>query len=411
MLGIVRRDFNRYSWRSVMFLKKLCSVSAVLPLLSAMTLGMVCLTSGCSMPGPRMGTHGAGLSVPPAAAWDDAMAGETDVLAASAPTLPLPTESRQLAYRASVHLLVEDVAAAQDALMALATAAGGHLQALTAKGVTLRIPVGKFNEVLGKLSDFGQVIHREISTDDVTDRVVDMKARIDNLEILRKRLGALLTTGGTIEELLLVEKEMARVTGEIEQLKARLKHLQESVAYSILEIQLNAPAPIAVLEDAVPFAWVRSLGEDVRMVPQTVQASARRRRLGFGVELPAAFIVLQQDRDQVRALSGDGDQILVRRWKNFEGATLDFWERTARRWLAAGSLVRLTERTETRTVEQEPAVWLIGSRSLGQAQYRYVLGMTATRDHVYTFEAWGRAESLDVHRPDLVTSFRAMQAR
>ncbi len=325
------------------------------------------------------------------------------------PVLPLPADAPVPFHRALVRLSVENVTVAQDALVTLANEVGGRLKSLEKDSVTLWVPVEALKDVLGRLDGIGQVIEREVHAEALSSaQVVDAEARIDNLEQLRRRLGELLAKGTAIEELLKVEREMARVTGEIERLKARLQHLKESAAFSVLTIRLDAPDPVALLEHAVPFAWVRTLGEDVRRVSSGVSPGGRRRG-GLQVAVPDGFVVLEQEKHSLRAISGGGDQVLVRRHENFGAATMEFWELTARRWLSSGAGIKIEERTGTRSIEKRPAVWIVGSRRLGDKSYRYLLGILSTEDEVFSFEAWGLAASLDGYRPELVTEFRSMR--
>jgi hypothetical protein len=71
----------------------------------------------------------------------------------------------------------------------------------------------------------------------------------------------LLAKASSVEDALAVERELARVTGVIEQLKGKRKLLSELVAFSTISVSfqargvehLNAQPPL-------PFDWLQELG-------------------------------------------------------------------------------------------------------------------------------------------------------
>jgi hypothetical protein len=74
---------------------------------------------------------------------------------------------------------------------------------------------------------------------------VDIEARGANLRRLEARMVDLLVTRtGRLSDVLGVERELARVRGEIEQIEGRRRYLERSVAMSTLDLALHEPAPI-----------------------------------------------------------------------------------------------------------------------------------------------------------------------
>ncbi|HEX6251730.1 MAG TPA: DUF4349 domain-containing protein, partial [Gemmatimonadaceae bacterium] len=62
---------------------------------------------------------------------------------------------------------------------------------------------------------------------------------------LEERLLALLTSRtGKLEEVLAVERELARVRGEIEQIEGRLRYLRTRAAMSTLTVTVHEPEPM-----------------------------------------------------------------------------------------------------------------------------------------------------------------------
>ena len=82
-----------------------------------------------------------------------------------------------------------------------------------------------------------------------------------NAEAVRKRLTELLAGATKTEEALAVERELARVTEDIEQMKAQLKLFGELVAYSTITVRFEAPqAENLDRRFKLPFPWLEELG-------------------------------------------------------------------------------------------------------------------------------------------------------
>jgi hypothetical protein len=80
---------------------------------------------------------------------------------------------------------------------------------------------------------------------DVGEEFVDVTARVTNARRLEERLNTLLSTRtGKLDEVLRVERELARVREEIERYEGRLRYLSTRVATSTLTITVHEPAPI-----------------------------------------------------------------------------------------------------------------------------------------------------------------------
>jgi hypothetical protein len=66
----------------------------------------------------------------------------------------------------------------------------------------------------------------------VTEQVVDLDARRKNLAAVRDRLRSLLERAANVGEMVAVERELARVQGDLDALDARLKHLRATTSLS-----------------------------------------------------------------------------------------------------------------------------------------------------------------------------------
>ena len=92
----------------------------------------------------------------------------------------------------------------------------------------------------------GRVASSATESEDLTRALVDTEARLRAQTTLRDRLQQLLATrGGPLEQLLQVERELARVQGEIDAEQSNLAVMRTRVATSRLEIDYRAAGQLA----------------------------------------------------------------------------------------------------------------------------------------------------------------------
>jgi len=90
----------------------------------------------------------------------------------------------------------------------------------------------------------GDITQRSTRAEDLTRQIIDTGARLDAQKTLRGRLlGLLERRDGELGELLQIERELARVTGDIESIEAQLKTLRLRVSMSSLDISYQTKVP------------------------------------------------------------------------------------------------------------------------------------------------------------------------
>jgi hypothetical protein len=87
------------------------------------------------------------------------------------------------------------------------------------------------------------VVESSTSTQDVTEQVVDLQARLENLRAERERLRELYQRANDTEDVLAVERRLSEVQTEIERTEARLQSLERRVAYSTITVEMREPRP------------------------------------------------------------------------------------------------------------------------------------------------------------------------
>lgn len=137
---------------------------------------------------------------------------------------------------------------------------GGHVSGSTRSGkgdeasasVTFRVPANHWEAALAAARGAGDdVLDEQTETVDVTGDVVDLKARIRNLQATEAAIEAIMARAGTIKDVLEVESRLSDVRGEIEQLTAKAADLEERAAVSTLTVHVTLrPAPVIARQEA-----------------------------------------------------------------------------------------------------------------------------------------------------------------
>ena len=141
-------------------------------------------------------------------------------------------------------LRIRQLAAQVGGYIANSSMSGGRDQIRQAT-FELKIPAPKYDETVGFLSSIGKVETVNSNAQDVGEEFVDVTARVNNARRLEDRLLTLLSNRtGKLDEVLRVERELARVREEIERYEGRLRYLTSRVATSTLTITVHEPAPI-----------------------------------------------------------------------------------------------------------------------------------------------------------------------
>lgn len=123
----------------------------------------------------------------------------------------------------------------------------GYVANQTRSSIVFKVPTSRLDEALAALSEIGKVKHRDVSAVDVTSTYVDMQIRIENLRKVRDRLQELVQQGRTVEEILAVEKELARVTTELEALEGQMRLLENQVSFATVNVTFKErvlPGPL-----------------------------------------------------------------------------------------------------------------------------------------------------------------------
>nr|MBA3778372.1 DUF4349 domain-containing protein [Chloroflexota bacterium] len=131
---------------------------------------------------------------------------------------------------------------------------GGYVSATQQSGsedsqyasVTYRIPAARWDDALDSLRALGsRVVDEQTDAVEVTGQVLDLGARIENLQASERSLQAIMAQATKIPDVLEVQARLTQVRGEIEQLSTQQAHLEEQAAFGTLAVSYQVPVIVA----------------------------------------------------------------------------------------------------------------------------------------------------------------------
>ncbi len=195
---------------------------------------------------------------------EDGVGIRTRSISLSAPDVERPaSQDRRIIFNGSLMLQVADPDAAEKEARRAVETAKGWVHRIDGATFTLRVPSALFMDTVEALAKLGRVLDRKVAGTDVTEEYKDLQIRIDNAEKLRARIAALLDKAKDVKEALEVERELARVTEDLERLKGRLNAMSDAVTFSTIVVVFHRSAsvrPASAVPVRFPFRWVRELG-------------------------------------------------------------------------------------------------------------------------------------------------------
>jgi len=172
--------------------------------------------------------------------------------------LRVPTPDRMLVRRGDLSEVVEDLTPPLVRTHSLTASLGGYVASESrddrSVNVSLRVPEPKLDVALDSLSMLGMVRTRSVSSQDVTEETIDVAARIQSLTAERDQLRELLSKAAAISDVFTIERELARVQGDIDSFQHRLEHLRNTSALAELNAEFKKkrePGPVSVFFSAI----------------------------------------------------------------------------------------------------------------------------------------------------------------
>lgn len=165
-----------------------------------------------------------------------------------------PAQDRKIVKEGSITLEVEDIAETMDEVAEMADELNGYVVSSYKyeyeRGVSghiiIRVPSERFDEAFARLHQLAVAVPYETTTaKDVTEEYVDLEAQLGNLLATEAQYLALMEKAENVEEVLMVQKELSKVRGEIEQIEGRIKYLEQTSETALIEVDLEETKGLA----------------------------------------------------------------------------------------------------------------------------------------------------------------------
>ncbi|MDQ0876867.1 cbb3-type cytochrome oxidase subunit 3 [Paenibacillus sp. V4I3] len=205
--------------------------------------------------------------------------------------------NRKLIYRANLVMPVEDYSKAQTALRDLVALSGAYILQFSENAntgerggtYTIKVAANGFVSLLDGLEKMSPSLQRNVQGQDVTEEYVDLSSRLKAKQMVETRLLGFMEKASKTDELLAFSNELSKVQEAIEQIKGRIRYLDQNVSFSTIELRmyqqtgnkplLSDPHKLT-LEERIQKAWNSSLNVLVAVMQ------------GILVFLAAAFPIL-----------------------------------------------------------------------------------------------------------------------
>lgn len=207
-------------------------------------------------------------------------------------------------------------------LTRIATTAGGFISASETSAlddrprgtVTLRVPVARFEEVVGQVGKQGDVLAVNTSSQDVTGEYTDVASRLKALQAERDQIQLVLGRAENIPDILAVRDRLAVVQSEIETLQGRQKVLDDQTSLSTLTVTLHeegSPAVATVTAERSGFSklWhdaAERFTDGVRSIALGLATLGPWLLLALLLFLPCRALWRRIGQDQHRTRPADG---------------------------------------------------------------------------------------------------------
>ena len=168
-----------------------------------------------------------------------------------------------LIYEATLNLAVHEVREKMADVIEIADDVGGFLQRQDDTTVIIRVPARRFRETLERVEGVGDVLSRRVSAQDVSERFRDIRIRLRNAVEMRDRMAELLQRADTVPDSLTIQRELERLTQEIELYRGQLRALEDRIAFSTITVlfqPIRVDAEVPRERFRLPFPWLDRLG-------------------------------------------------------------------------------------------------------------------------------------------------------
>lgn len=155
--------------------------------------------------------------------------------------------NKKLIYKANLTMEVEDYGKAQSEVRNLVTLAGGYIIGFTEnmsdyeKGgdFVMKVPAAGFSPFLDKLEEIkNKGIQRSIEGQDVSEEYVDLESRLKAKQLMETQYINFMSKATKSSDLVAFANELGAIQESIEQIKGRMRYIDQNVSFSTVELRL-----------------------------------------------------------------------------------------------------------------------------------------------------------------------------
>jgi len=167
------------------------------------------------------------------------------------------TQAPMKVFRAYIEIEVRQITDEIERVKAMATELKGYVTESSIQqddegksaSIEVRIPSEKYGQALSQIESMGELLSLSEEVSDVTMEFIDNAARLKNLKQQEQSIAGLLDRQGKLSDILAIEKELARIRGDIESLEGRQNYLENQVAFSTISLTISEKAPLPAFKN------------------------------------------------------------------------------------------------------------------------------------------------------------------
>ncbi|MCY3578899.1 MAG: DUF4349 domain-containing protein [bacterium] len=186
------------------------------------------------------------------------------------PTALTPADlGRDIIYTAEISVQADDVEAASREAVAIVQGLGGIVFSQTTRtepiprtNITFKVLPADFSTALERLSGVGKLVDQRISSDDVTEIIVDLRSRIITAEASVDRLRNFLQEATDLEDVAELERELLDRETTLERLRGQLRTLENQVDLATITLSITQSPTVLPDTGILVTAWVSEDAND-----------------------------------------------------------------------------------------------------------------------------------------------------
>jgi len=186
------------------------------------------------------------------------------------PTALTPADlGRDIIYTAEISVQAEDVEAASREAVAIVQGLGGivfsqntRTEPIPRTSITFKVLPADFSTALERLSGVGKLVDQSISSDDVTEIIVDLRSRIITAEASVDRLRNFLQQATDLEDVAELERELLDRETTLERLRGQLRTLESQVDLATITLTIAQSPTVLPDTGILVTAWVSESADD-----------------------------------------------------------------------------------------------------------------------------------------------------